>query len=258
MTHRKILLGALAGAAALAAIPSAANAAATCTYDQTAHKMAVRYGASDTSVTVRDDSSLRYSEAGGFLRSCFSPTGVVATAGNTNTLEIRVASGFGGNAQSTVIDETGGKFDSSNRLLEIHVLTGTSDRLTIREGANNDSVRLAEQTGLGFGPAIDLNADGHVDVKMTTDDSVVEVDGGGGNDTLDASPALSYGTVLVGQTGNDVLIGGAKKADILDGGPNDDFLFAKDGISETIIGGTGTDHAQLDFADQPDGVEIPS
>src|SRR4051794_13127369 len=228
--NRKLILGALAGAAALAAVPSAANAA-TCSYDQTAHKMSVRYGASDTSVTVRDDTGLRYSEAGGFLRNCVSPTGVVASAGNTDTLEIRAASGTGANAQSTVIDETGGKFQASNRLLELHVLTGTNDRLTIREGSNRDSVSLADQTGLGFGPAIDLNADGHVDVKMTTDDSIVEVDGGGDNDTLDASAVLSYGTVLVGQTGNDVLIGGKKKADVLDGGPNDDFLFAHDGIS---------------------------
>src|SRR3954463_6740032 len=114
MTHRKILLGALAGAAALAAIPSVASASATCSYDQSTRAMTVRYGVSDTSVTLRNGSTLQYSEAGGFFRSCFSTAGVAATGANTDKLTIRGASGTGANAQNTIIDETNGGFPESN------------------------------------------------------------------------------------------------------------------------------------------------
>jgi Ca2+-binding RTX toxin-like protein len=92
---------------------------------------------------------------------------------------------------------------------------------------------------------------------MTTNDSVVQVNADGGNDLVDATLAQTYQTVQLGGDGNDVLVGG-KKGDLLDGGAHDDHLFAKDGVIERIVGGSGIDKAQLDLNDQPEGIETPS
>jgi hypothetical protein len=257
MSPRRILVGALLGAAALAAVPSAASASSTCVYDQATRTMNVRYGAGDTSLTLRNGPTLLYSEAGGFPRSCFSTSGVAATATNTDKIVIKGASGTGALHQTTTIDESFGGFPESNPNLQIFVFTGTNDRLIVDETAGDDSVRLMEQGGLAFGPAVDLNYDGKIDLRMTTLDSVAQVNAGRGNDLVDALSANSYQTVELGEDGNDVLVGG-KKGDLLDGGANDDHLFAKDGVIEQIVGGSGTDTAQLDFNDQPSGVEKPS
>jgi Ca2+-binding RTX toxin-like protein len=258
MSHRRTLTAALLGAAALAALPSAASASATCTYDQATRTMNVRYGATDTSLTMRNGATLLYSEGGGFLRSCFSSSGVAATATNTDRVIIKAATGTGAAHQTTTIDESFGGFPESNPNLQFVVLTGTNDRLIIDETAGNDRVRLMEQTGsLALGPAVDLNYDGKTDLRMTTNDSVVQVNADGGNDLVDATLAQTYQTVQLGADGNDVLVGG-KKGDLLDGGANDDHLFAKDGVIERIVGGSGIDKAQLDLNDQPEGIETPS
>jgi|tagenome__1003787_1003787.scaffolds.fasta_scaffold20863812_2 hypothetical protein len=254
MSHPRILTAALLGAAALAALPAAASASASCTYDQSTRTMNVRYGAADTSLTLRNGSTLLYSEGGGFSRSCFSSSGVAATPSNTDKLVIKAATGTGAAHQTTTIDESFGGFPESNPNMQIFVFTGTNDRLIIDETAADESVRLMEQTGLAFGPAVDLNYDGKVDLRMTTTGSVVQVNADGGNDLVDALSAQTYQAVLLGAGGNDVLVGG-KQGDLLDGGANDDQLFAKDGVIERVVGGSGIDKAQLDFNDQPEGIE---
>jgi hypothetical protein len=255
MSHRRILIGTLLGAAALAGVPSAASAANTCTYDQAARTMNIRYGAADTTLTVRNGTSILYSQ-GGLLRSCFDPTtGKAATAANTDKVIIKAASGTGAAAQTTTIDESFGGFPESNPNLKFFVLTGTNDRLIVKEGGGDDSVRLMEQSGgLAIGPAVDLNYDGKVDLVMTTNNSVVQVNGGAGKDLIDALSVTSYQTVQLGESGNDVLVGGAK-GDGFDGGADDDFLFAKDGVIEALTGGSGFDKAQFDFNDQLNGIE---
>jgi Ca2+-binding RTX toxin-like protein len=258
---RRILLGALIGASALTAIPTAANASATCTYDSAKRSMKVRYGVSDTAVTVRNGAGLEFREGASGFRNCFSTTGVRATAANTDAVTITGASGTGAARQVTTIDETAGDFSDSNPNLRFTVLTGTGgDRLVVREGSGNNFMILRNQTGsLAFGPAIDLDSDGDIDVRMTTGfDSVVQVNGGGGNDILDAGPANVYQVVLLGESGNDTLRGGSKQ-DTLDGGANDDGFFAKDGALDSVIGGTGNDHATMDFnLDRPSSVETQS
>lgn len=255
MSHRRILLGTLLGAAALAAVPSAASAATTCTYDQADRTMNIRYGAADTSLTVRNGNSILYSQ-GNLLRSCFDPsTGKAATATNTDKVIIKAASGTGAATQTTTIDESFGGFPESNPKLQFSVLTGTNDRLIVKEGGGDDSVRLTEQSGgLAIGPAVDLNYDSKVDLRMTTIGSVVQVNGGAGKDLIDAFAVTSYQTVQLGEAGNDVLVGGAL-GDGFDGGSDDDFLFAKDGVIEAVTGGPGFDKAQLDFNDQPNGID---
>ncbi len=257
MLHRRTLIAALLGTAALAAVPSAASASADCSYDTGTRTMNVRYGAGDTDLLVTNGPTLQYSTGGGFLRSCFSTTGAVATAANTDKVVIRGASGTGPLAQTTTIDERNGKFLESNPKMQFFVFTGTGrDRLIVREGSHDDRIRLLDQSGgLAIGPAVDLNYDGRVDVRMTTGfDSVVQVNAGGGADLIDASTASVFQTVQLGEAGNDVLVGG-KLGDNLDGGADDDRIFAKDGVIEAVNGGSGTDKATLDFNDQPTSIE---
>jgi hypothetical protein len=185
-----------------------------------------------------------------------SPSGVAATAANTVKVNIRAASGTGAGAQTTTIDETAGNLMAANRNLKLSVLTGTNDRLVIRKGAGNDLISLRDQTGLGLGPAIDLDYDGLVDLTMTTDDTVVEVDGGVGNDVIDGWSVHSYRMLLRGEDDSDQLYGGYN-TDKLDGGFGDDHLYGRDGVSESIVGGGGYDDAQVDPGDSIPGVEAP-
>jgi hypothetical protein len=257
---RRILIGGLLSAAAIAAVPSAASASATCSYDQASRTMNLRYAAADTNVTVTNGATLQFGKAGEPFRSCFSPTGAAATAANTDAVVIKAASGTGAAKQTTTIDEHNGDFSSSNPRLHFTILTGTGgDRLIVRETSGLDQVKLLDQTGgLAIGPAVDLDSDGDIDIRMTSGfDSVVEVDGGGSSDLLDASAATVFQAVLVGEAGNDTLKGG-KKADGFSGGPGNDTIFAKDGIIEAVNGGADSDTATLDFnLDQPNSIETP-
>ncbi len=258
--NKRILLGALAGVTAVVALPSAANAAATCDYDQAKREMQVRYGANDTGVTVTNGGTLRYSEGGGPLRSCFSTSGLAATAANTDKVTIKAFSSTTAPLpQTTTIDERNGDFAASNPKLQFFVFTGTGgDRLIVRESGQADAMHLMDQGGLAFGPAIDLDYDGDVDIRMTTtNDAIVQVNGGAGADFIDATNVRGYHTVQLGEGGNDGLLGGTL-SDSFDGGADQDTIRAKDGIAESVKGGTESDTGTFDFnLDQLSSIERP-
>jgi len=75
--------------------------------------------------------------------------------------------------------------------------------------------------------------------------------GGSGSDRLTGSGTVNY---LYGGSGNDTLNGGGG-ADRLDGVAGNDVLYARDGVKDTVIGGIGTDKAQVDATDGRSGVE---
>lgn len=254
----RIILAALISASAVAAVPSAASAAATCTFDSSTHEMKVRYGAADTRVTVRNGIGLEFREGTtGSFRKCFSATGTQASAANTNRVTILAASGTGAAKQITTIDETNGDFSASNNNLRFFVLTGTGDQLNVLEGSGAQFVSLGEQSGqLAFGPEVNLDSDNDADIEMTGSGHVVQVLGGTGNDILDAGLVRTYGVSLLGQGDKDTLRGGLKQ-DNLDGGTEDDRFFAKDGATDIVTGGTGFDTATLDNfeLDRPTSIE---
>jgi Ca2+-binding RTX toxin-like protein len=257
---RRILLGALIGASALAAIPTAANAATTCTFDSAKRKLEVRYGAGDTRVTVRNGAGLEF-RAGttGAFQNCFSATGVMSSAANTDKVTIAAFnSTTAANDQITTIDESRGDFSSSNPKLAFFVLTGSGrDRLIVNETSSLDQVGVQNQTGtLAVGPAVDLDMDGDLDIRMTTGfDDIVQVNGNGFSDLLDATKLTVAQAVLVGGDGNDSLKGGAMQ-DSFFGGNGDDSIFAQDGLPETVDGGADNDKARMDFGkDQPTSIE---
>jgi hypothetical protein len=252
--NSRILLGALAGVTALVAIPSAANAAATCSYSPSTRTMTATYSAGDSALTVRNGQFLQISDNGVSFRNCGA-----ATAANTDSVVVRGPSGQGAAQQTTTIDErSGGDFAESNPKLHFTVLTGTNDRLVIREGGLPDAMHLMDQSGLAQGPAIDLDYDGDIDIRMTTgSDSIVQVNGGGGADFIDATSVRTYHTVQLGEAGNDGLLGG-HLSDSFDGGPDQDTILAKDGIAESVKGGTEADGGTFDFnLDQLNSIERP-
>jgi Ca2+-binding RTX toxin-like protein len=248
---QKLILGGLLATAAIAAVPSAASAApASCTFDSAARTMEVRYGAGQTAMTIKNGASILFQD-GATLRPCFdATTGKAATAFNTNKLTIKAVSGTGAQTQMTTIDETAAGFPEQNPNLHLFVFTGTNDRLVIKDGAGKDNIRLQDS----LGPLIDLNMDGKDDLTMTTSNTTVDVDGGAGDDALDASGVHFYSTNLIGGDGNDFLFGGAK-VDGLFGTNGNDEIFARDGLSETVAGGAGTDTVHVDGSDIRSGVE---
>jgi len=257
MSHRRILLGALLGVAAITSLPAASATAATCTFDSAAHTMDVRYRASESNVTVKAVASLQFSDAG-VLRPCLDPiTNRAATSANTNRLTIKGPSGAGAQTQTTTIDETATTFGDQNPALDINVLTGTNDRLIVRKGIAKDSVHLMEQTeGVAFGPLIDLDYNGEADVRMTTSGSVVEVHGGPSGDLIDAAAVRTYRTDLYGEDNGDVLMGGAQADNLFGAGGNDTLLAEGDGQADKVDGGADTDKAKVDFGlDSFTGIE---
>jgi Ca2+-binding RTX toxin-like protein len=217
---KRILLGALVATTAAVAIPSAANAA-TCTFNPAARSIDVRYSVGDSTVTLKPAAlKLQYKDGAG-LHDCLDATrNQTATQVNTDKVTVKPATGTGPQTQTTVIDETERSLRSLNTALQVFVLTGTNDLLKIDKGSRGDRVVLKEQTGgLAFGPLVDHNGDGDPEVRMTTgtSGSAVQVDGGAGDDTLDASAVKTYRAFLFGEGGNDTFFGGAQ-ADVIDGG----------------------------------------
>lgn len=87
--------------------------------------------------------------------------------------------------------------------------------------------------------------DGESGENDDVDNTVEFVNGGKGNDTLDASAATGVAHTLLGQDGNDTLKG-SDGADTLTGGNGDDILMGGAG-NDTVSGGAGSD--TIDYSD---------
>jgi len=74
-------------------------------------------------------------------------------------------------------------------------VSASANGLIVDETAGSDQVRLLE----GLGPNVDLNYDGKVDPRMTTVNSVVQVNAGLGNDLVDGLSLSTHQTVQLGE-----------------------------------------------------------
>ena len=82
---------------------------------------------------------------------------------------------------------------------------------------------------------------------------IEEVFGGGAGDTLEGDGGS---TTFFGGPGPDVITGG-DGPDSLNGGGGDDTLHAADGAADKVLGGGGTDSAEVDKdLDSTDSIEI--
>jgi len=256
---RRVALGAALAGAVIGVVPSMASAASSCTFDPATKTMTVTNDAAGGApMTLRNSQTLTFRDGSGVNRSCFSPTtGVAASA--FNTTKIRVRTSAPASFQDTVIDESNnGRFvTATGARMSLVVTTGTGlDHLTAKMGTGLDQVKInTATTGLAFGPALDLNSDGIVDVNMTQA-GLVTVDGGAGSDLLDGTGSNTFQLELNGGvTGNDTLRGGGK-TDILDGGSGLDTIVSKgDNTRDFVNGGPDADHGIADFLDSVSGVE---
>jgi len=98
---------------------------------------------------------------------------------------------------------------------------GTAEALDLRALAGDDAFTVSPGTGALL---------------------AVTADAGAGNDTITGAEETD---TFLGGTGDDTLTGG-NGADLLDGQEGDDTLRARDGQSDLLRGGAGTDSAQAD------------
>jgi len=159
--------------------------------------------------------------------------------------------------------------------------TGNGDIIRIARTGNDDVIvtigSLSRQFDMDNFDTVLLSGLGGNDL-IAVDDPIeanglrrkVTMDGGAGNDTLhgnlldevlrggDGDDMLQGGggpDAIFGHAGNDSLYGGIGQ-DFLDGGIDNDFFSAVDGEpGDTVLGGDGTDTAQVDAGDEHSSIE---
>ena len=176
-----------------------------------------------------------------------------ATVNNTNTITVAGSDG----AQGVTIDLGGGQFapgktaagDASSPKKEIEIsvaLNLGSDSIEIVGSPSGDRIRLGSV-------GINLNNDDDRDVTVSGVEAWF-VEGRSGNDQIRASGGRGTGStlraalVLYGDSGADVLVGGPRE-DYLGGGPGGDSLVGGaedddlegDGGPDSLAGGSGDD-----------------
>jgi hypothetical protein len=250
---RRLTLGAAIVGAALIAVPAAANAASTCSFDTVKKQVTVIQDSPDPTLTLTAGAALQYRDGSGPAFSCFSPSGVQATPTNTDLVQVK-ASVNPAAYQHIVVDERNGIFgpgatpEPNEDRIYLQLLTGSGgDRLTVLGGSGSDWMNLHTGSGLSIGAKIDMDYDGDDDLSMTIP-AVVRVDGGLAGDLINASGATSYAVELFGGKNNDYLYGGPNE-DYIDGGSGNDQLLSKgDGRHDTVDGGSdGDDTATVDY-----------
>jgi parallel beta-helix repeat protein len=136
-----------------------------------------------------------------------------------------------------------------------NIITGNSGNNLLSGGGGNDTINggngvdtLLESANVNFtireGQLTGLGTDIFSNIEK------VQLQGGIGNNTLNASALITTTAILEGGDGNDTLTGGAANDsllggngdDILRGGAGNDWLDGGSGVgSDTLIGGTGVD-----------------
>jgi RTX calcium-binding nonapeptide repeat (4 copies) len=131
--------------------------------------------------------------------------------------------------------------------------------LTVTGTAARDVIVLHLRAGDPTTLEVDVGGDSSADFGFARSTfTVIQVDGGGGADTLVADPSNgsftdTQATTLDGGDGNDMLLGG-NGAERLLGGPGDDFIDANQGM-DVVGGGDGADTIQWDPGDSSDVVD---
>jgi hypothetical protein len=217
--------------------------------------MTVQHESGGRILSLLDGGTLLVRDGSGGAFSCYSPSGIAATAANTDKVKVYASANMPG-FQETAIDERLGDFSDSNPNLRFYVMTGTGgDRLDLFEGAGSDWVSLRQPVG----PGLDLDADGDTDVTMT-DAGSVQLNMGAGDDVVDGTHAVTYQVIANGGADNDWHYGGLAAGDQLLGGPGIDHLYGKgDGKADYVDGGADFDTATLDYGlDSPISIEQQS
>jgi len=128
-------------------------------------------------------------------------------------------------------------------------------------GPGTDTVNYGTRTkGLYVNLENNLADDGEAGEKDNARGSIEIVSGGAGNDTIigTSDANIFYGNggddQLYGRGGNDILVGGSGH-NRLSGEDGNDTLYARNGLSDVLDGGLGSDKARRDVIDSVKYVE---
>jgi uncharacterized delta-60 repeat protein len=193
------------------------------------------------------------------LKAMFVPTTIYGGAGNDTLTGGSAADRiFGGAGDDRLFGRAGNdilKGEDGNDRLDGG--TGGDD---LSGGFGYDTLDYGARTKalyIGLGTFADDGEAGEHDNARSDNEVVI---GGSGNDTIIGTSAanLFYGNggddQLYGRGGDDILVGGAGH-NRLSGEDGNDTLYAKNGLSDVIDGGAGTDKAQRDAIDSVKNVE---
>jgi Ca2+-binding RTX toxin-like protein len=167
--------------------------------------------------------------------------------------------GFGGNDNFTPRDGNDRVFGGDGNDSVVSATEG--DGADYYEGGPGfDGLDYSARTGdlrIGLGTVAD---DGVIGEGDNARDDFESVSAGNGNDRVSGTNAINFifggpgDDELFGRGGNDTIAGGTGR-DALHGDDGNDLLQARDGESDFLAGGFGTDTAEADAVDTLNGVE---
>jgi len=259
MTYRSPRLwlgaaGALLAAATVSATPAMAATQSTCVYNTSNKNLVVTDNSGANQLELGTDKAgvIRIADGPEAFVICRAPNlGTVARVTNTERIAVfaapaQVAGGY-------TVNQSNGRFapgatpeaDGSSEVEISLNTTGTPAQLTVIGTPQRDVISVGTGGRVNF--AYDLDAD----IEPQTKPVRVIASAGVGNDELDSNGGGMFslpadGPVdLRGDAGNDTLVG-AGADNILRGGSDDDRIFAVNGHSDGLTGGTGFDRATTD------------
>ena len=234
------------------ALPGAATAASSCSYDvanATVHAQML-----SPRVVIANAGDGRILVDG---HVCATPEQGAVVATVATARQVVVASAFSPAADTVVVDESHGRLadPATGNRPKVFALTGTGgDTMKVIGTGGRD--RYVAHDDLGA--SIDLDGDGDPDF-VSTDVARVVVLGMAGADTLAAAAGpgdrMSHRAELYGGPGDDVLRGGRSGDDRLDGGPGDDRVLGRGAAGDRLAGGRGFDTVRADAGDTTIGFE---
>lgn len=248
--RRRHLLPLAAAVAAVAALPSAANAASICSADVLGQISVSDLSGPQNLRIARSGQLIGIADGAGSLRFCSGPRGLASV---TNTSRIVVHEG--GSDNTIFYDQSGGvlapgDFPESDGNSEVELLVDGDADLFVTGTPGPDVIKA---TG---GGGVLLGSDFDVDIRSRLGD--ISIDGRGGDDFLSGRgdfPVSRFGSAgrplfLAGSLGNDTIVDGMS-ADTLVGGDGNDTLFSVDiPQPDFLSGGPGFDTATIDELDE--------
>lgn len=258
--NRFLTTGALAiTAAGLLASSAQAAGPNTCVYNPATKNVSVKLAAGGFVELDREGNKFVTFDAFG-KTVCASPTGTVATIGNTAA--IFMVGGFS-NKDDFIVNYSGGEFypgapssSGDQSRAEVVIFNDATDIVDVVGTAGHDIITVMGGEGTSTpGGGVRVNGDLNTaapSVKLqNVNPSLVRVNGLGGDDFITANGVFGTATSmhlrLSGGDGNDSLVSGLIAGDVLLGEAGDDSFATKQGQRGDISnGGSGKDQATID------------
>ncbi|HTA89106.1 MAG TPA: calcium-binding protein [Polyangiaceae bacterium] len=166
------------------------------------------------------------------------------------TVAVHASGGGTGYTVGDVLSLAGGTSGLLATVTVATVSSGAVATVTISNpgdgyAATGTSIASTAVTGTGSGATFDTTGAAANDGAATEGDSVASdveiINGGSGNDVLNAHAVTVTDVVLIGNAGDDKLTGGGGNDDLCGGAGNDRFF--ENAGNDNLVGGAGTDTA---------------